>query len=97
MASRLRPALAAEAVRVAAQPPGDPFHGPGVWARTMPFAVIAVVAEISLALPPGPRSLWAALLSAGLLLAAAGFLLGPPLSAWVPALVPLTSQRPSLR
>jgi len=90
MASRLRSALAAEAARAAAQQPGDPFHGPGFWARTIPFAAIAVVAEASLALPPGPRSLWAALVSVGLLLAAAGFLLLPPLSGWVPALVPLT-------
>jgi signal transduction histidine kinase len=65
MASRLRSALAAEAARAAAPLPAYPFRGPGIWARTIPFAAIAVVAEISLALPPGPRSrravLWAAL------------------------------------
>jgi signal transduction histidine kinase len=77
MASRFRSALAAEAVRAAAEPAGYPFAGPGTWSRTLPFAAIAVVAELSLALPPGPRSAWAAAVSAGLLVASAGAFLLP--------------------
>jgi len=71
---------------------GSPFRGPGLWARAAPFAVVAVLAEASLALPsghePGAAVLASALL---LLLAAAGFLLPwPRLPGWMPVLVPLT-------
>ncbi len=38
------------------QPPGFPFRGPGLAARAVPFAVVAVLAEASLALPPGVQS-----------------------------------------
>jgi len=75
MVSRFRSASAAEAARAPARPAGYPFYGPGVLARTIPFAAIAVLAEASLALPPGPRSPWATGASVGLLLATAGFFL----------------------
>ncbi len=77
MASRFRSALAAENVQAATEPAGYPFHGPGTWARAMPFAVIAIVAELSLALPPGPRSTWATAVSIGLLVASASAFLLP--------------------
>ena len=56
-----------------------------------PFAAIAVLAEASLALPPGPTSTWAAVISVVLLLAvAAAFLLPwPRLPAWTTVFVPL--------
>ena len=91
MASRFGSALAAEATRAAAQPAGYPFRGPGVRSRVIPFAAIAVIAEASVALPPGPRSLWATGVSIGLLLATAGFLLPlGRLPRWAEVLVPLT-------
>lgn len=72
-------------------PAGYPFRGPGLLARVWPFAAIAVLAEASLALPPGPTSAWAAATSVVLLLAvAAAFLLPwPRLPGWMPVLVPL--------
>jgi len=91
MASRFRSALAAEASRAAVRSPGYPFRGPGLWARAFPFAAIAVVAEASVALPPGPRSLSATGVSIGLLLVTAGFLVSlRRLPGWAEALVPLT-------
>jgi hypothetical protein len=33
-----------------------PFRRPGLWRRSLPFAVVAGLAQASLALPPGPRS-----------------------------------------
>jgi len=91
MVARLRSAFAAEAARASARPAGYPFYGPGVLARTIPFAAIAVLAEASLALPPGPRSPWATGASIGLLLATAGFFLPRRrLPEWAASLVPLT-------
>ena len=91
MASRFRTAVATEAARAALQPAGYPFRGPGVWARTVPFAAIAVVAEASLALPPGPPSMWPTAISVVLLVATAGFFLPwPRLPDWVASLAPLT-------
>lgn len=60
-------------------------------ARTVPFAAIAVLAEASLALPPGPTSAWPVLASIVLLLATAtAFLMPwPRLPGWTPVLVPL--------
>lgn len=54
--------------------------------------MVVALAEASLALPPGPQSSWAVIVSLGLLLAAAAFflLLWPRLPAWMPVLVPLT-------
>jgi signal transduction histidine kinase len=70
---------------------GYPFRGPGLLARVGPFAAIAVLAEASLALPPGPASTWAAVASVVLLAAvAAAFVLPwPRLPGWMPVLVPL--------
>ena len=51
--------------------PGYPFRGPGLLARVIPFAAVAVLAEASLALPPGPQSQPALIASVLLLLATA--------------------------
>ena len=69
MASPVNSSLLAEAARAADPPAGYPFRGPGLLARVGPFAAIAVLAEASLALPPGPTSTWAAVASVVLLLA----------------------------
>jgi hypothetical protein len=37
-------------------PDAAPFRGPGLLARVTPFALVAVAAEASLALPPGTRA-----------------------------------------
>jgi signal transduction histidine kinase len=70
---------------------GYPFRGPGLLARVGPFAAIAVLAEASLALPPGPASTWAAVASVVLLVAVAAAFLLPwsRLPGWMPVLVPL--------
>ncbi len=72
--------------------PGYPFRGPGLFARLVPFAVVAVLAEASLALPPGPQSPSAVVISIVLLLAAAAAFLLPwtRLPGWMTVLVPLT-------
>ena len=72
---------------------GDsPFGRPGLVARVGPFALVAVVAEASLALPPGSRVGTAAIVSLVLLAAVALAFLLPwrRLPAWAPVLVPLT-------
>jgi signal transduction histidine kinase len=73
------------------QPPGFPFRGPVLGARVVPFAVVAVLAEISLALPPGVQSQAAMIASIGLLLAVAASFALPwsRLPTWVTVLVPL--------
>jgi len=77
------------------QKAGSPFRRTGLWARVAPFAIVAVLAEASLALPASPASAtpsaWATLASVLLLLAAAAaFLLPwPRLPAWMTVLVPL--------
>ena len=70
---------------------GYPFRGPGVLTRVAPFAVVAALAEASLALPPGPKSVPAALVSVLLLLTVpAAFLLPwPRLPGWATVVVPL--------
>jgi len=90
--TRFRSGLAVESAGAAARPGGYPFRGSGIWARTIPFAAIAVVAEGSLALPPGPRSAWSAAVSVGLLAASAALFLLPwqRLLEWLGALAPLT-------
>jgi signal transduction histidine kinase len=72
--------------------PGYPFRGPGLVARVAPFAAVAVLAEASLALSPGPQSEPALAASVVLLLAtAAAFLLPwPRMPGWTSVLVPLT-------
>jgi hypothetical protein len=52
-------------------PDGSPFRGPGLLARAGPFALVAVAAEASLALPPGTRA-WSAVTVSLVLLAATG-------------------------
>lgn len=91
MVSPVSSSLLAEASRAADPPGGYPFRGPGLLARVGPFAAIAVLAEASLALPPGPVSTWAATASIVLLLAvAAAFLLPwPQLPGWMTVLIPL--------
>jgi hypothetical protein len=76
MTSTLGPVLAAGTAPAADLAPGYPYRGRGLVTRVVPFAGIALIAELSLALPPGPTSGWAAAIS-GVLLAmvAAAFLL----------------------
>jgi signal transduction histidine kinase len=70
---------------------GSPFRGPALWARAAPFAIVAALAEASLALP-GTTSGYAVLASLLLLLLVpAEFLLPwPRLPSWMSVLVPLT-------
>jgi signal transduction histidine kinase len=68
-----------------------PFQGPGLRARVLPFAVVAVVAEVSVLLPPGPQS-WPAFIVSAVLLVAVGAAFALPwarLPGWMPVLVPL--------
>jgi signal transduction histidine kinase len=71
--------------------PGYPFRGPGLAARVLPFAVVAVLAEASLALTPGSTSDPAAIISAVLLAATAAAFALPwaRLPGWAPVLVPM--------
>jgi signal transduction histidine kinase len=72
--------------------PGYPFRGPGWAPRVLPFAVLAVAAEASLALPPGSPSVIPTVISL-LLLIGAGASFALPWAAlprWAPVLVPLT-------
>ena len=76
---------------VSGRPAGYPFRGAGLLARVGPFAAIAIVAEASLALPPGPASAPAAAASVAVLLAVAAAFLLPwaRLPGWMQVLVPL--------
>jgi signal transduction histidine kinase len=71
---------------------GYPFRGPGLLARVIPFAAVAVLAEVSLALPPGPQSQPALIASVVLLVATAAAFALPwsRLPGWASVLVPLT-------
>jgi signal transduction histidine kinase len=71
--------------------PGYPFRGPGWAGRVLPFAALAVLAEASLALPPGSSSTVAGVASAVLLaVTAAAFALPwARLPGWAPVLIPL--------
>jgi signal transduction histidine kinase len=74
-----------------ARPDGSPFLGPGLLARAAPFALVAVAAEASLALPSDTRA-WPAVIVSLVLLAATGLAFLLPwnrLSAWASVLVPL--------
>jgi diguanylate cyclase (GGDEF)-like protein len=69
-----------------------PFRREGLARRGIPFAVAAIIAEASLALPPGPSSSGYTALSAGLLVgvcAAMVFLPWQRLPAWSTVLVPV--------
>jgi len=76
---------------VAIEPASGPFRGLGLLARTAPFAVVAALAEASLALSPGWSSTAAAVVSLALLLLvpAAFTLPWARLPSWTPVLVPL--------
>ena len=74
-----------------AEPGVSPFSGPGLLARVGPFALVAVAAEASLALPPGTTQ-WAGVTVSLVLLAVVGsaFLLPwDRLPGWMSVLVPL--------
>ena len=74
------------------EPAGSPFRGPALWARAVPFAVVAALAEASLALPPGTDSGWDIVLSIVLLLMVPAEFMLPwsRLPSWMSVLVPLT-------
>jgi diguanylate cyclase (GGDEF)-like protein len=70
-----------------------PFRRAGLGRRALPFAAVAVIAEASLALPPGPGSNGYTVLSAVLLVVTAGAIIllpWPRLPAWATVLVPVT-------
>ena len=74
-----------------AGPDGPPFRGLGLLARVAPFALVAVAAEVSLALPPGTHA-WPAVTASLILLVATGLAFLLPwnrLPAWASVLVPL--------
>jgi len=73
------------------QPPGFPFQGSSLMVRAIPFAVVTVLAEISLALPPGVQSPAAVIASIVLLLAMPASFALPwdRLPGWAMVLVPL--------
>jgi signal transduction histidine kinase len=69
----------------------SPFLGPGLLARAGPFALVALGAEASLALPPGPDG-WVGVVVSLVLLAATGLAFLLPwdrLPGWMSVLVPL--------
>jgi hypothetical protein len=69
----------------------SPFSGPGLLIRAGPFALVAVAAEASLALPPGTQQ-WVSVTVSLVLLAAVGLAFLLPwdrLPGWMPVLVPL--------
>jgi hypothetical protein len=62
-----------------------PFRRSGLGRRALPFAAVALIAEVSLALPPGPSSTAYTVLSAVLLALTAGAIVllpWPRLTAW---------------
>jgi len=83
--------LAREAGLSSLREGGSPFRREGLLVRIAPFAVVAILAELSLVLPPGPASWWAAAASIILLAATAGavFLPWDRLPGWATVLVPL--------
>ena len=71
---------------------GPPLRRDGLLARIAPFAILACLAEASLALPPGPASLPEAIASALILAATAALVVLVPwdrLPAWCDVAVPL--------
>jgi diguanylate cyclase (GGDEF)-like protein len=63
--------LAGSRLHISDELDDDPFRREGLTRRIAPFAAVAIVAEASLALPPGPKSTNYTILSVGLLVAAA--------------------------
>ncbi len=76
---------------VGRQTPGYPFRGRGLGARVLPFAIVAVLAEASLALPPGATSAPAAIISVVLLAGTAAAFALPwgRLPGWAQVLMPI--------
>lgn len=75
----------------AVNPLSSPFQGPGLAARVGPFALVAVVAQASLALPPGTHA-WAEVTVSLVLLALVSLAFLLPwnlLPAWTTVLIPL--------
>lgn len=70
----------------------DLLRAPHLPAKVFPFALIVLVAEVSLAFPPGVHSQTDALLSVGLLLATGGAFALPfrRLPTWTAVIIPLT-------
>jgi diguanylate cyclase (GGDEF)-like protein len=68
-----------------------PFARPGLGSRILPFALVAIIAEASLALPPGPKSAGFTVLSVGLLgfVAIAILLPWQRLPGWMTVVVPV--------
>jgi signal transduction histidine kinase len=91
MRPEARSSTRAPGMLIAGESNGSPFQRPGMLARAAPFAVVAALAEASLALPPGPQSSWAVIASVVLLLATACAFALPwsRLPPWMPVLVPL--------
>ena len=77
--------------RAFGEPAGSPFRRDGLLVRVLPFAVVAALAEASLALPPGALSWPAAIASIVALLATAAAFALPwsSLPGWLTVLVPL--------
>ena len=74
-----------------ARPGSAPFGGPGLFARAAPFALVAIAAEASLALPPGTHA-WTEVAVSLVLLALVPLAILLPwdrLPGWMPVLVPL--------
>jgi len=91
MGPQAEPSIPSEASPAPGASQGSAFQSPGLMARAAPFAVVAVLAEASLAFPPGPQSRSAAIVSVVLLLAVAAAFLLPwsRLPPWTSVLVPL--------
>ena len=91
MGSKAESAMSSGTSLISTGAAGSPFQRPGLWARVAPFAIVAVLAEASLALPSGHESGGAVLASVLLLLGRAGVLLPwSRLPRWLQVLVPLT-------
>ena len=91
MAGRSRNWLTAGVDSSHGQARGYPFRGPGKTARAMPFLVVALFAEASLALPPAPSSWWPVAVSV-VLLALTGLAFALPwthLPSWATVVPPL--------
>jgi signal transduction histidine kinase len=86
-----RSPLAQEAGLPSTRESGSPFRWEGLLVRIAPFAVVAVLAELSLALPSGPPH-WPEIAASVVLLAVtagAVFLPWDRLPGWAPVIVPL--------
>ncbi len=78
-----------------ARPDSAPFGRPGLFARAAPFALVAIAAEASLALPPGTHA-WTEVAVSLVLLALVPLAILLPwdrLPGWMPVLVPLAVRR----